>query len=64
MSLLSFSLYLGGGLSGIAACSMFALSYSWKARLYRTQWDYRFTAVVFILIAVAAICAGWFGSDP
>jgi hypothetical protein len=37
MSLLSFSLYLGGGLSGIAAWSMFALSYGWKARLYRTQ---------------------------
>jgi hypothetical protein len=62
MSNLSLSLYLGGGLFGILACSMFALSYSWKARLYKTQWDYRFTGLVFTLLAGLAMGAGWLGS--
>lgn len=62
MSILSLSLYLGGGISGIIACMMFVWSNGWKARLYRTQWDYRFTGGVFALIAVLAIAAGWYQS--
>jgi hypothetical protein len=62
MSILLLSLHLGGGISGIIACMMFVWSNGWKARLYKTQWDYRFTGVVFALIAVLAIAAGWYQS--
>ena len=60
MSTLSLSLYLGGGILFIMACMMFVWSKSWRARLYRTQWDYRFTGSVFLLFAVLAIAAGWY----
>ena len=60
MSIFSVCLYLGGGLSGLLAGSMFGLSYGWKARLFKTQWDYRFTGIVFALLAAIAIGAGWY----
>ena len=53
-------LYLGGGLSGLLAGSMFGLSDGWKARLFEIRWDYRFTGLVFALLAAIAIGAGWY----
>ncbi len=62
MSPLPISLYLVGGLCGLLAAGMFALSFGWKARFYSTQWDYRFTSIVFALFAAAAIGAGVYAS--
>jgi hypothetical protein len=48
--------------SSILAGLMVALSYGWRARLYRNPWDYRFTGFVFALHSAAAIFAGWYES--
>lgn len=55
-------LYLAGSLCCMAGAAMFGLSFGWKARLYRTQWDYRFTAVVFAVLAAVAVGTGWYAS--
>lgn len=59
---LSVWFYLGGGLFGLLACLLFVLSFGWRARLFKTQWDYRFTGLVFVVLAVLAFGAGWYQS--
>jgi hypothetical protein len=61
---LSLALYLVGGLCCFLAALMLAWSFGWKARLYRIQWDYRFTSAVFALLAAVAVGAGLYASRP
>jgi hypothetical protein len=60
MNRLAILMSLSSGLCAALGVLMFAWSYGWKARLYRTQWDYRFTAVVFGLLAAVALGVAWY----
>jgi hypothetical protein len=60
MNPLAILLYLSSALSGALGVLMLVWSYGWKARLYRTQWDYRFTAAVFGVFAAVALGAAWY----
>ena len=60
MSRLAILLYLASGLSAVLGVLMWVWSHGWKARLYRTQWDYRFTAAVFGAFAALALGAAWY----